>query len=114
MVRLRTLTEKSTLGFGMFSDLKVGNLIRTNPQYLIWVYFHIERLNYSEGVIKAIGLGEHKIKKPGIDYDYFDTNCKLWGCRPASKRKYGIDNMELQSRGTLQFKQRIGTKSIIE
>ncbi len=30
IVNLRTLTEKSTLGFGIYEDLKIGRLIKTN------------------------------------------------------------------------------------
>jgi len=114
MISLRTLTEKSTLGFGMFTDLKVGNLIRANPQYLIWLYFHTDWINYSEGVIKVLGLSGHEIEKPGIDYGYFDTNCKLWNCSPAFKRRHGMANVEVESLGNLKYKQRFGTKDIIE
>ena len=111
MILLRTLTEKSTLGFGMFADLRVGNLMKVNPQYLVWAYFHIDWMNYSEGVMKVLNLKEHEIEKPGIDYGYFDANCRIWGCYPTSKRKHGQANVEVLSKAHLKFKQQFGTKN---
>jgi len=114
MFTLRTLTEKSILGFGMFSDLKVGNLIRANPQYLIWAYFHIEWINYSVGVRKVLGLEGHEIGKPGIDYEYYDANRMLLKCYTPSKKRHGKANVEVLSKVQLRDKQRIGTKSVVE
>lgn len=102
MISLRTLTEKSILGFGMFSDLKVGNLIRTNPQYLIWTYYNLSVINFSSGVLKALGIN-YFIQKPGTDIKYFEENGKRWDGPKKKRRRYGIQNVEVQSNEDLQL-----------
>jgi len=66
---LRTLTEKSTLGFGKYSDLKVGDLIVSKKQsYLIWVYYNCSMIDYNAEVLQLLHIDEEwQIDKPGIE-----------------------------------------------
>lgn len=65
---LRTLTAKSTMGFGKWGQLTVGNLIETKPDYLRWIYFNSSNINFTDDVIDGIGIPDSdKIKKPGKD-----------------------------------------------
>ena len=66
---LRTLTEKSTLGFGKYSDLKVGDLIVSKKHgYLIWVYYNCSMIDYNDEVLQLLHIDEEwQIDKPGIE-----------------------------------------------
>lgn len=65
---LRTLTEKSTLGFGKFHDMRIGNLLKLKAGkiYLIWVYFNCSNITFIPEILEAIKIQEKDvIKKPG-------------------------------------------------
>ena len=36
----RIMTEKSTLGFGKYADLKVGDVIKVDPSYIVFAYYN--------------------------------------------------------------------------
>ena len=69
VIRLRTLTEKSTLGFGKFADMSVGQVIALNKTtYLRWCYYNLSGISFSDDVLKKIYLPDSfKIEKPGIN-----------------------------------------------
>ena len=64
---LRTLTEKSELKFGKFSNYTVGRLIELKKMpYLWWVYFNSSAVSFASSVLDKIGISqEYRIAKPG-------------------------------------------------
>lgn len=99
---LRTLTEKSVLGFGMFGDLTVGNIMKCNPTYLVWLYFNRANINYHTSIIKVLMLEGHVIEKPGKSPSYWDDNCHIWGGIPTTKKRYGIGIVEICTKAELR------------
>mgnify|MGYP006995573872 FL=1 len=69
MLILRKLTEKSTIGFGKFNSLRVGDLLAIqNHTYLRWVYFNASMIDFFEEILDEIGIDpEWRIDKPGKD-----------------------------------------------
>jgi len=68
-ILLRTLSFKSTLLFGKYSNLTVQNLIDSQKSwYLVWVYYNLSNISFSPKVLKAIGI-TNIINKPGTDKD---------------------------------------------
>lgn len=66
---LRTLTHKSKLRFIPDNDLTVADLIDLNEHaFLIESYYIYSKINYSEDVLKELGIDETmRIAKPGKD-----------------------------------------------
>jgi hypothetical protein len=64
---LRTLTEKSLLGFGKYADMRVGEVIALNKRpYLRWAYFNCSKITFSPEVLGKLLIAEDKrIEKPG-------------------------------------------------
>ena len=84
VVRLRTLTEKSVLGFGKYSDYRVGDLLGLNKTvYLRWVYYHMSMISFTDDILKQIYImDEGIILKPGKDADMYNkVNERLWNSR---------------------------------
>lgn len=99
-VSLRILTDKSILGFGKYSNLKLRNIIDCDSNYLLWIYFNVSRISFHKSVIKELGIKkEHFIEKPGMNIKCFDDNYRNF---PQQKRKYGIGNWELISKAMLE------------
>ena len=74
VIRLRTLTMKSTLWFGKYEGMTIFQIISLNhTRYLRWIYFHNEIVNFTEDVLEAIHLRFEKdrIEKPGRDPEKF-------------------------------------------
>ena len=69
MLILRKLTAKSTMGFGKFNSLRVGDLLAIqNHTYLRWVYFNASMIDFFEEILNEIGIDpEWRIDKPGKD-----------------------------------------------
>lgn len=75
VVTLRTLTEKSTLGFGRFQHDTIEKLINCKrSSYLRWIYYNIEGITFTDSVLDKILIFKPiRIKKPGKD-----PNFHLW------------------------------------
>ena len=69
LIRLRTLTEKSKIGFGIHADLKVGDLLNIKKRwYLRWLYFNFSAISFVDEVLdKILITPEYRIEKPGTD-----------------------------------------------
>jgi len=75
MKYLRTLTEKSTLGFGKYSDARVGNVLKLSSGhwYLAWIYFNCSMINFCDEVMDKLMIrDDYVIKKPGTDPEMWD------------------------------------------
>ncbi len=69
----RTLTFKSTLGFGRNSERTIRNMVDEGEiSYLIWVYYNSSHISFMPDVLDAMTISpEERITKPGTDADKF-------------------------------------------
>lgn len=69
VVTLRTLTQKSILGFGKYKECSVSVLLDLkHSRYLRWVYYNIAGISFTDEILESIYIFEQdKIKKPGTD-----------------------------------------------
>lgn len=69
---LRTLTVKSTMGFGIHKELKVGEVINLNKkQYLRWCYYNLSNITFTEDILIQLGITEeYRIEKPGKNVEH--------------------------------------------
>jgi hypothetical protein len=69
IIRLRILTEKSTLSFGQYADMSVGNLLALQKStYLRWVYYNCSTISFTPDVLNQIFIyPDERIEKPGKD-----------------------------------------------
>jgi len=63
ITQLRTLTKKSLFKFGRFHDSTVGEMFIKEPEYIIWVYYNMDKITFEGSVIRKLGIEE--IDKPG-------------------------------------------------
>ena len=94
IVRLRTMTEKSIIGFGKYTDLSVGNLLSMNKtRELRWIYFNCSFLTFMPEILEKIGITEHfKIEKPGTNKELCLEINKLADMRISGIRKYRLSS----------------------
>lgn len=65
VTRLRTLTKKSKLGFGKYAEQTVETLTKTNRTYLVWVYYNISGITFTDEILDNDLSIVHRIEKPG-------------------------------------------------
>lgn len=78
-VLLRTLTEKSKLGFGKHSDIQIFKLLENNSgrSYLMYIYYNSSMISFCDSILDSIKIRkEDRIQKPGIDRKLYDTKMK--------------------------------------
>lgn len=81
IIRLRTLTRKSVLGFGYEGDLPIQMLLnRHRAGYLRWVYFNSSNLSFTDDILDELKVDpEFRIQKPGVQRDFHEKlNHKLY------------------------------------
>lgn len=68
---LRTLTRKSILKFGQYSDLQVQNLLDLQRyKYLRWVYFNCSNISFMNDILDEIKIPlNFRIVKPSKNPD---------------------------------------------
>ena len=77
---LRTLTRKSTLGFGKNANDKIDTLLKVQHGYLVWVYFNCSKITFIPEILEELKItGEWLIEKPGtapeeFQYEFKRTN----------------------------------------
>ena len=74
MLPLRTLTEKSQMKFGKYSDMKVGSvmIMPLGTTYLRWVYYNCSLVSFCDDVLDFIGVYQDiRIGKPGNNPEIF-------------------------------------------
>lgn len=61
----RILTEKSPLNFGKYADFKLGDVLKINEEYVVWLYAMTPQISLHRDILERLGLPA--IKKPGTD-----------------------------------------------
>ncbi len=74
IIRLRTLTEKSILGFGKYAEMSIQQIIDIQKShYLIWVYYNISAITFIPKILDEIHIYKnYRIFKPGINEQLFN------------------------------------------
>lgn len=67
IILLRTLSHKSSLGFGYYGNMTIRQIIDIQkPGYLRWVYYNAEGITFADDILDEIFVHEKdRIKKPG-------------------------------------------------
>ena len=67
VVKLRTLSRKSTLGFGQYADINIQQILNIEKKaYLRWVYYNIEGISFLPDILEEISIKDtYLINKPG-------------------------------------------------
>lgn len=94
IVKLRTLTMKSTIGFGgWFKHWVVKDLIdNDNWDALVSIYYNLGNISFTDEVLEAINITkEYRIEKPGKDRDKF----RLFWKDFTEKRRATMDETKL-------------------
>jgi len=73
VTRLRTMTYKSIIGFGKYAEMSISMLmpLQEGRQYLRWAYFHLEKINYIDDILKELRMEKYVIEKPGTSEEMF-------------------------------------------
>lgn len=73
---LRTMTMRSKIGFGLYPDLCVQELIQLKKyKDLIEMYYKLDKVNFDDEVKEYLGITfERVIPKPGKNYDMYYKN----------------------------------------
>ena len=96
MKYLRTLTEKSTIGFGKYSEMRVGEVLEIagGPYYLSWVYYNCSMISFDEDILNRIGIfNKLLIEKPGKNPQMYEDvfgnrrAAFLWGHKGCSEHR---------------------------
>lgn len=75
----RILTEKSKLGFGKYADFFVGDILKIDEPYIVWLYCSHPQISLHKDILDSLGLPQ--IQKPGVD----DEVRKEWNRKRASQ-----------------------------
>lgn len=74
-MKLRKLTEKSTMNFGKYADMTVSNVMTVDLDYILWAYYNNSHITFFDNILRQVGVTDkHKINKPGKDVEYFKEN----------------------------------------
>lgn len=115
---LRTLTWKSTLGFGKYKELRIQEIFDLrHTAYLRYIYYNISGINFIEDILIEIGVittyGDDRIEKPGIDpekgkwLDGLNFNNLVKLLDNAGHAKYKIKGIKLHHLKTIMRKEKI-------
>ncbi len=87
VVLLRTLTQKSIIGFGAFTDLTVQNLLDTfRYKELLEIYYNFRNIDYCQELKDILCIeGDRVINKrePNPDRFFKDAKKKIYACMAA-------------------------------
>ena len=74
-IRLRTLTEKSIIGFGQYADLRVKDLISMNrTRDIRWIYYNCSMISFMPDILRWARIEEcDEIEKPGVDRELYKS-----------------------------------------
>jgi hypothetical protein len=89
MGTMRTLTLKSKMGFGKYSDYKVNDVLSVykKPQYLRWIYYNMSHISFMPEILKEIDV-INEINKPGKSPDLFVEDVKEYKILTVAEASY--------------------------
>jgi len=65
VAKLRIMTRKSIIGFGKFADMRIGDILKVEPKWLIWAYGKYENITFTDDILEELCC--RTIEKPGKD-----------------------------------------------
>ena len=86
-LKLRILTKKSIYqkDIGSKIAMTVDKWIKIRPGYLVWIYFNMEKISFTEDVLNELGIKE-RINKPGVDHENYEKYKHIyWDNKPIKK-----------------------------
>jgi hypothetical protein len=105
---LRTLTFKSRLNFGKYSEMSVQQVIDIRKKrYIRWCYFNLSGITFTKEVLDCVGILEgFYIDKPGKSEILFDehergipnTNLKYMKVQASANRKNQLSSITARER----------------
>jgi hypothetical protein len=95
---LRTLTEKSKLGFGMHKDILVGEILKLNQySYIRYIYYNVSGISFAENILELVNIRkEDRIQKPGKDPEYgtklqsLISSCATFKQKAHNKKRFKL------------------------
>jgi len=94
-ILLRTLTEESIIGFGKWTDLKVGDVLAKKYYVQIrWIYYNCSMITFFDNILEEVGITKgDRIEKPGKNPDKFKELQKIF-----VKYRSFLNNSHLKSK----------------
>lgn len=76
LVRLRTLTRKSKLGYGYYAENTVGELLdKKYYKALRYAYYCVQNINFMPDILEQLHIvGKMVIEKPGVDHEKYELS----------------------------------------
>lgn len=67
VILLRTLTEKSILGFGKYAEMSIRQILDLHKSvYLRWIYYNLSGITFTDEILSKIFIRKsYRIPKPG-------------------------------------------------
>lgn len=92
VIKLRKLTRKSKLGYGLYAEKTVGELIEKRFfTALRWAYYNVQNITYMPDIMEELHIvGKWVIDKPGVDHDKYEAYVRI-----AQERAMGADKARL-------------------
>jgi hypothetical protein len=115
LVRLRKLTFKSIIGFGINKDLTVQDLCTLNKEdELINIYYMLGNIDFSDEVKERLCINERRsIKKPGKDRSaYYFFKGEILSDIIERRKEKGEGQKGLRGRLNYMDKSNIGVKNM--
>jgi hypothetical protein len=98
VIRLRTLTKKSLMGFGKYAECTVQQVINLQKvTYLVYVYFHLSGITFEDKLLDELNIYiEDRIIKPGTNPEKYEEI--LHKKKSSCLRSHTLDYYKKKSR----------------
>ena len=107
VIRLRTLTTKSRLGFGQYADMTIDQIIAIKKKiYLVWVYFNINGISFTDDILDAFFYDKKwLIDKPGTNPKMFEEYINRY-----KSKIHGVEGLAVKQKNKKRSKARYISK----
>ena len=75
----RICTKKSVIGFGKYADLTVGDVLKIDKQYIVYLYYSVPKFSLHQSILEELEMPA--IPKPGTS----DDALKAWNKAESAK-----------------------------
>lgn len=75
----RICTKKSVIGFGKYADLTVGDVLKIDKQYIVYLYYSVPKFSLHQSILDELEMPA--IPKPGTSEDAL----KAWNRAESAK-----------------------------